>query len=186
MYKALHSGSSTSKESAESFDKKVQCFLEALPRKFPNMDITRRFAKDLRAGMKSCQSNHLADFYKILDRPTPEAVFEKCYHDKPDYSYIQPIYFKKYEELLGEIRDTGRQKWLIFVDDETDGLEFAETLEKHGLTDVGLLSRRRIDRDRKAREIYGDIVEDEEFSQRILITTSVMDCGINIHDSMVI
>lgn len=182
VHKALNMG----KPRYEKYlEKNMQKFLEAFSDVVPNMPKTVKFVDDMKLGMKQIHPNSLVNLYERFGNPVSEGIFQKCYCEKPDYSYIQPVYFKKYEELLDEIKNTGTEKWLIFVDNEFEGMKFARFLEKNELKDVGVLSRDRIDQDEDVQEIYQEIVEEESFSQRILITTSVLDCGINIDDDEV-
>lgn len=183
LHKAINTGVPRYKRYLEE---NMHKFLEALSSDvLPNMRTTMAFKQELKTGMEKFYPNSLENLYEKFGNPISEGTFHKCYYEKPDYSYIQPVYFKKYEELLEEIRNTGTEKWLIFVDNEVQGMEFARLLEENGLTDVGVLSRRRINGNKESEEIYQEIVEDESFSQHILITTSVLDCGINIDDEEV-
>lgn len=107
------------------------------------------------------------------------------YTDRPDYSHLKPVYFHEYEDLIHEIEATSGQKWLIFVDNEKKGKKFLEELVNEGIEDVGFLSRYEIDHNEESRAVYDDIVTYESYECRILITTSVLDCGINICDPKV-
>ncbi len=108
-----------------------------------------------------------------------------CYTLKPNYSYVTPVYFNEYEDLLDSILNSGEEKWLIFIDNEKAGEAFAEMLTSEGVEHVGLISRNRILNDAHTQLIYRSIVENEFFSEKVLISTSVLDCGINIHDKLV-
>ena len=107
------------------------------------------------------------------------------YTDRPDYSHLKPVYFHEYEDLMHEIEATSGQKWLIFVDNEKKGKKFLEELVNEGIEDVGFLSRYEIDHNEESKAVYDDIVTYESYECRILITTSVLDCGINICDPKV-
>ena len=107
------------------------------------------------------------------------------YTDSPDYSHLKPVYFHEYEDLIHEIEATSGQKWLIFVDNEKKGKKFLEELVNEGIEDVGFLSRYEIDHNEESKAVYDDIVTYESYECRILITTSVLDCGINICDPKV-
>lgn len=183
LYQVLHAASP---KYAESFDDKMTWFLEAISEDLQCARTTKVFEHNLGIGMKKLHPNELTDMYREFNScVSDDRCFQYNYQEEPDYSYIQPVYFKEYVELLGEIRSTQKQKWLIFVDSEPAGMQFAQELKNAGVIGVGMISRNQINRSSEARKIYETIVEKEAFSQRILITTSVMDCGINIHDSMV-
>lgn len=107
------------------------------------------------------------------------------YTDCSDYSHVKPVYFHKYEDLIQEIEASNSQKWLVFVDNEYQGKRFLEELINEGIEDVGFLSRYEIDHNEESKAVYDDIVTYESYECRILITTSVLDCGINICDPKV-
>ena len=107
------------------------------------------------------------------------------YTDSPDYSHLKPAYFHEYEDLIHEIKATSSQKWLIFVDNEDQGKKFVKQLVNEGVEDVGFLSRNEIDHNEESKDVYDNIVTYESYECRILITTSVLDCGINICDPKV-
>lgn len=104
------------------------------------------------------------------------------YRTEPDYSYIDAKYFCDDEVLLDQIGRTGDDKWIIFVDSEAYGVDLLQAIEAQGLGTAALLSSRRIKRDNSAKFVYHMIVETQQFPCRILISTSALDCGINIID----
>lgn len=104
------------------------------------------------------------------------------YRTAPDYSYLDVRYFTAYEELLPRIAQTQNDKWIVFVDSEESGNNLLKMIKAAGIGDAALLSSNRIKSSKTAQAIYTRIVEDQKFPCRILISTSVMDCGTNIHD----
>ncbi len=105
-------------------------------------------------------------------------------------------YFENYEDLYDLILNS-EDRWIIFVDSETDGnkiegginalCEYAyQTLNMKSLINYSppyavFLSRDTIKKKRSsAYREYKNIVEKEQFDCKVLITTSLLDCGVNI------
>lgn len=77
------------------------------------------------------------------------------------------------KELCSLIESTKpSEKWLIFVESKTQGAALADTL-----TDAVYL-----DANRKDGPVWNQVTQESKFSSRILISTSVLDCGVNLHD----
>ena len=100
-----------------------------------------------------------------------------------DYSYLEPVYyFSKHEQLKAIIQksiDEG-EKWLIFIDNKNQCAEFKKELvdnQRVKENDVLILNAGTKD---KAQ--HKETIENEKFKQKILITTSVLDNGVNFRD----
>lgn len=142
--------------------------------------------KDLRFALQDGTDAPLQSWYNQLENMIrARKNVDYNYTDRPDYSHLKPVYFHEYEDLIHEIEATSGQKWLIFVDNEKKGKKFLEELVNEGIEDVGFLSRYEIDHNEESKAVYDDIVTYESYECRILITTSVLDCGINICDPKV-
>lgn len=139
--------------------------------------------KELTEAVKRNHSNPLEEWFQALDRVHHSGSAPlKTYTFEPDYSYIDPVYFTDLDDLIPEIRKDkdNKQKWLIFVDDEREGSTLATTIEKQeGMSSV-FLSSYEIRHKGAARETYNYIIEKKSFPQKVLIATSVLDCGIDI------
>ncbi len=107
------------------------------------------------------------------------------YRTEPDYSYIDASYFDHDADLLEQIRLTADEKWIIFVDSEKHGEKLLDTIRKYHYGSAEFISKPRIESDPNVRSIYDAVVLTEKFPCRILISTSVMDCGCNIIDPAV-
>ena len=117
----------------------------------------------------------------------------KYYYFERNYSYIDKInVYDKLENLPASIKDTSDDKWLIFVASKKDGKALREGLTNNGLESAFLtkdsksrnLSNNSSDNENEY-QTYRRIVENEKFNQRVLISTSALDNGINIKDSSV-
>lgn len=123
-------------------------------------------------------------------------TYSKCelfyYHFNRDYNYIDEIFsYESLKDLIPLIKDSS-DKWLIFVSTENDGSNLSSDLGNNR-EDCIVLSRKIIDSSKSldhneendAQYVYREIVEKEKYSQRILITTALLDNGINIKDEQV-
>lgn len=98
------------------------------------------------------------------------------------YSHMTFWYFKEYSELLDHLKSASlNNKWLIFVDSEQDGIELQSQLNKDSAI-AKFLSAKIIRCSKHGKLLLKEISEERRFSVPILITTSVMDCGVSIED----
>lgn len=107
------------------------------------------------------------------------------YEIKPDYSYINPVYFSTDDDLLDAVKQSAPdEKWLIFVESLRDGNALMEKLRLSGYPDTVFLTSKTKNesRDSLARMTYASIVENEAFSQKVVISTKVLDNGVNLCD----
>ena len=107
------------------------------------------------------------------------------YEIKPDYSYINPVYFSTDDDLLDAVKQSAPdEKWLIFVESLRDGNTLMEKLRLSGYPDTVFLTSKTKNesRDSLARMTYASIVENEAFSQKVVISTKVLDNGVNLCD----
>ena len=102
------------------------------------------------------------------------------YYMSRNYGYIEEIYTYKTHEELAEVINASKDKWMIFVSKLplTDTKDPLNNLNKRTVQ----LSRNMISTDEKAKDVYDLLVEKEHFEEDVLITTSLLDNGINICD----
>ena len=82
-------------------------------------------------GIRRNSSNPLEKRFQALDQAYQSADAQfKIYTYEPDYSYIDPVYFMDFDEIIPEIRKDKEtnEKWLIFVDDERQGSKLASRI----------------------------------------------------------
>ena len=89
------------------------------------------------------------------------------------YSQLSVRYYKKDDDLYREIKESGEDKWLIFVPSKEDGATLQETIGDDAVF---------ISADSKGNDAWNQLLDEERLPCRVLITTSVLDCGVNIHD----
>lgn len=149
----------------------------------------------------SCHENnqHKSEIYKMIREhnlsilPFPEQEIKKIedetfleiefYYMPRHYDYIEQITpYKTADELLKHIK-TSEGKWIIFVHSEKNGKELEKELIKSQIVskdDCILISRPEIELESKEMTEYDYIINNEMSSKRILISTCVLDNGINI------
>lgn len=104
-------------------------------------------------------------------RQYPCIKWYKFISDK--YAGVPVRYFKENRELTAKIMSTGSEGWLIFVQSKQEGQE----LERAIGPDACFISA-----DSKDSQEWQTLVSEERLPCRVLIATSVLDCGVNIND----
>lgn len=105
------------------------------------------------------------------------------YDTNRDYSYLIPHTYSKQEQLIKQINDDkSKDKWLIFVASIQKGKDLLKELQKNNIDAVMIYKGRR---DKKSREEFNNIITKEKFNSKVLITTKLLDNGINIMDDEV-
>lgn len=96
------------------------------------------------------------------------------YRKLPEFNISKVFYFRELCELLDEINSSNNEKWLIFVNSKSE----AETIKKVLTKSFEYLDA-EVDEDNPIKE---QIIKREKFETEVLITTKVLDNGINIID----
>ena len=112
----------------------------------------------------------------------------ECYPKIPiadNFNQFSPHYFHDYAEIFEQIQTTpSGEKWMIFVDEERDGIDLAARLNQSGIHAV-LLSRATYSKTKKRKSVMREIADTGHFSCRVLLATELLDCGVSITDSTV-
>ncbi len=154
--------------------------------------IIRCFANAVRIYMTSTLSNclrYIFDMEKEYDRYCNlngrsikvDPVFH-YYKFNRDYSYLNIKPYSKYSELYHIIEKSIEinEKWLFFIDDKKGCRNLERKLRNNlNITKDDILV---IDSESKDGADYEEIIKNEKFKQKILISTSVIDNGVNIKD----
>lgn len=94
-----------------------------------------------------------------------------------DYSYINTQYFKKLNDIINIIKnDNTNEKWLVFVSNIKDGKEIKKELGKNIASFIHAKNS-----DSGNLELT-NIINNSKFEKKVLITTKILDNGINIDD----
>lgn len=113
--------------------------------------------------------------YKILPNPVIQNRYEQ----------FDIFYFREIKEISKRIQSCPHdEKWLVFTDDEKEGVRLDAFMEEREI-DSAFLSRDTINRTGRPKKEFRNVVEKQKFDSRVLIATSIMDCGVSIHDPAV-
>ena len=114
------------------------------------------------------------------------------YDMERDYSYLQIHQLKtgkgkkttdRYGELIEKIKNSDA-KWLIFVDGKDAGEALARFLNDSDIDTAFVCSESKNNK-RGNGATLRHIVQYSNFEEKVLVTTSVLDNGVNIHDPAV-
>ena len=183
----------------ETFQNAVRIYMTATPH-----ECLRYIAK--KEGIpKRFKSNPEEKHFKNLIRHR-RGYSEKMYYYNfnRDYSYLDIKYFSKHNDLKDIIAESvaNGEKWVLFIDNKKQCEEFKNALiavdergePLYGLYEEDILvissevKQYENSRDKKEKEIYNqyqDMVDNEKFKQKILISTSVIDNGVNLKDTAI-
>lgn len=104
----------------------------------------------------------------------------KHYTTNTDYRYLKPYYFEDYSEIVKQIQNSPpNEKWLIFVGRIDNGMELQAKLKTLLNGNVAFLTRNSKS---DGGATYQNIIQNAKFDERVLLATSVLDNGVNIHD----
>ena len=92
-----------------------------------------------------------------------------------DYSRYQLDFISDLKDILPEIVRS-KKKWMIFCSSKTVGLEFKGTLAENQV------DASYIDATCKSGPVWDELVKESRFSSKVLVSTSVLDCGVNVKD----
>ena len=100
----------------------------------------------------------------------------------PDYSYVEESYFREFSELVDIIRGSDG-KWVIFINDSIKGQQYAQQLNDLDIEAVFVNSS--LKNKSVVKEQLKKLESQQCFSCRVLSSTSILDCGVNIIDDTV-
>lgn len=116
------------------------------------------------------------------------------YDIERDYSYIDVKVLKigngkktseKYSDLIEKIKATsGDEKWVIFTDSKDSGEALSRFLMDNEISSAFVCSETKHD-SRGSYKTFNRIVKFSNFEERVLVTTSVLDNGVNFHDEKI-
>ena len=128
--------------------------------------------------------NKSKDYDSLSSRHIEEGI-TKYYKLEPDYTYIDPVYFDRWDEIVAAILAAPEnEKWLIFVESKKRGEDLLKQLKNSGCNGVVFITaENKKSHGTEEGAAFQSIVKNEAFQQRVLIATKVLDNGINIKDS---
>ena len=142
----------------------------------PHTDAIRRrvpevFANASRIYLSATPQSTLLELCKA---ETAKKLVHYAFCEK--YDYITPVFFHSWTDVAEEIiRDKTGSKWLIFL----SNIRMADAWRNKLKLDCQILTAQTRSSD---PTLWNDLLENECFSSRVLLTTSVIDAGVNFHD----
>lgn len=97
------------------------------------------------------------------------------YHWEQDHSHVDLRFFRDLEEIKQLILGNPNEKYMIFVDSRDSGRALADALGKDRAT--------YLDADSKGTKEMTKLLKEQTFDRQVLVTTKVLDCGINLWDN---
>ena len=99
------------------------------------------------------------------------------YHFSADYRrHIDLHFFSGMEDILQRIDERPSERWILFMASKKEGRELAKQLKGRAVY---------LDADSKDTEAWAKLLQNSRYGEQVLITTAVLDCGVNIIDPTV-
>lgn len=100
-----------------------------------------------------------------------------------NYDYLIPRGIYSDNESLKTLIVQSTGKWIVFVETNAEGRELEKLLNNIQKDTCVFLSRDKVNNSNNMAEHYNYIIKNEKPNIRVLITTSLLDNGININNS---
>jgi len=164
-----------------------QCFIEMQPQTVcigisaTGERTEMKFVKDLKLCHRYTYSEKGMIYHKnnknLLDVRLYPRIYD-VYELKADYSYLDIFYLSDNFDVSDVIQKDLKNKWLILVPSIKMGHDFYKKLVEANVS-VAFLCSENMDTE---KEIVQSITSMEKFTQTVLISTQVIDTGINLAD----
>ena len=174
------------------FNQDINYLLDAIKIKLRNsikifisatFDETAKYFDFIESGIKigleqSVFYDNQLGIYKELLYPKRIPVKQWNYSINFDYSHIKVKYFSDFQEIIDLVnRDTTGEKWLIFVSRKQEG----EFLKNNIKDSIFVYSEEQ--RSKETAEQLNLITKNNCFPSKCLISTKLLDNGVNLVDS---
>jgi len=170
--------------------------------------LIKCFEHSVRIYMTATPEVCFEPIFRAEHRNPSEELIPKIYDTGRNYNYINHFYLLHYLAEDKKITDLGKiiesvpekDKVLIFVSSKSFGDKLAKTLKNDKIpasfispdgkeyieeSDTDHISAAFISSEKKDSETFNQLVNKEKFTEKVLISTSVADNGINIKDTSV-
>ena len=156
--------------------------------------LVDNFKKSVRVYMSATLEE---SFVPIITAEYPNSYFNEhylseqneClyYYFERNFNYIKEIcVYDKLEQLVEKIKNNPKERWIVFVSSKSDGQNFSELCSNENVSNVFITRESKDSKgNSKEYEFYEQIIEKEKFSVQVLISTSVLDNGVNLKDSSI-
>ena len=126
-------------------------------------------------------------YYKDLKYMSPLALVQQRkvvykYNIESNYDYVSVNILENYNDLIEAVENGSKKKWMIFVDSIVYGKQLEKTLKDKLECDSIIFITTDYKKDVDGIREVDKISRESMFSKRILITTAVLDNGVNIKD----
>ncbi|RHC12131.1 hypothetical protein DW856_19295 [Roseburia intestinalis] len=126
-------------------------------------------------------------YYKDLKYMSPLALVQQRkvvykYNIESNYDYVSVNILENYNDLIEAVENGSKKKWMIFVDSIVYGKQLEKTLKDKLECDSIIFITTDYKKDVDGIREVDEISRESMFSKRILITTAVLDNGVNIKD----
>ena len=157
-----------------SFNERCEYYLQLLTAKFQHAVRIYLTATswDILVPLAEAEQKNYRDFSLLTDPLVFSREFRR-YCFPANYQHVKLQFFTDLSEIDQLVSETPDEKWLVFVDSISQGKAFAKKLG----TKVSY-----IDSSSKETDTWAQLLQDHTFKTQVLVTTAVLDCGVNIID----
>ena len=135
----------------------------------------------------ACDNRYIVPYhYEVIDSELDKHFLKvHFYYIARNYDYLIPRGIYSDNESLKALIVQSTGKWIVFVETNAEGRELEKLLNNTQKDICVFLSRDRVNNSDNVAEHYNYIIENEKPkpNTRVLITTSLLDNGININNS---
>lgn len=132
---------------------------------------------DVMVPLAEAEINNYCDYNEKLNIPPWQFYDERFFYHycfKRDYSSYNLNYFDDISFITNLINQSTKDKWLIFIDNKDKAKEFQKNIKSKSVF---------IDASQKDSATWKKLMLEQRFEHQVLISTSVIDCGVNIKDN---
>ena len=133
-------------------------------------------------------SQEVKEYYRNVEKVIADIFSSieqgiKVYIMPSDYSYIVPHFYKNNDDLIREMVNTPEtEKWVYFVKNKKAGRDVLQRLTSDSRKKANMVESENKKGKTKGAEAFKEITDTEKFDCDVLITTKVLDNGINFSD----
>lgn len=161
--------------SDSSFNDRCGYYLKLLTTKFQHAVRVYMTATewDVLVPLAEAEEKKYMDIQRMVINPwLPPRQFQR-YVFPSDYGHVNLHFFKDMDEIIAQIDDDQDQKWILFMASKKAGKELDKQFGNRSIY---------LDADSKETAEWYQLLKKNCFSQQVLITTAVLDCGVNVID----
>lgn len=136
---------------------------------------------DLRVFVNLSDCSSTNDVSKYVYKNNYDQIFNHVTSLPTDYSYISPYMYKEYSDIIPLIKDSN-DKWLIFINSKKQGNELCNEINSVCGENTAVFLNADNKRSKDMTDTYQNLLNNERFENKVLITTNVIYNGVNIKD----